>query len=162
MLFSLFPQILELIIPVNNKVVNQNPVELDYVGLDFGQSLLVDIALKTVWVVILLEHFEVPLGQPCWDSLEVGYVLINLHHKLILFIHFMLFVDCGIFSQDLLVHPTCCGGHYSVVVSHLQVAHWQCLTCWILAVEWVQCLGHWVLTLRLSNCLSSSVVLRRA
>ena len=98
MLFSLSSKILELIISINNKVVNQNTVESDNVRLDFGQPLLVNITLKTVWVIILLEHFEVSLGQTGWYSLEVGDVLIYLHYKLVLFINFLLFVDRGIFS----------------------------------------------------------------
>ena len=161
MFFSLFPDVLELIVSINDEVINQYSIESNDIGLNCGQPLLVNIAFKTVCVIVLLKHFQVFLGQSRWDSLEVRNILIYLHHKFALFICFQLFIDCGIFCQNLLMHPTGGGGHHGVVISQIQVVYRQSLACWILAIKWIQSLSHRVLALCLSNRMCSPIVLGR-
>ena len=106
LLLRLPSEILELIASVNNEIINQNTIESNYVVLNFSQPLLVNIALKTVLVIILLKHFQVFLSQASWNSLEVWDVLIYLHDQFVLFICFLLFINGCIFSQNLLMHST--------------------------------------------------------
>lgn len=160
--FRLFSEGLELVIPVNDEIINQNTIEPNYVALYFAQPLLVNIALESVRVVILLKHFQVPLGQSGRNSLEMGDVLVDLHHQFALFICFQLFVNSGVFGQDLLVHSTSCCGHYGIVISQVQVVYRKRLACRILTIEWIKSLSHGILTLSLGNSLSSTIVLRGA
>ena len=104
---------------VNDEIINQNTIEPNYVALYLGQPLLVNITLESVRIIILLKHFQVPLSQSGRKSLEMRNVLVNLHHQFALFICFQLFVNSGVFGQNLLVHSASCRGHYGIVISQV-------------------------------------------
>lgn len=116
-LSSLRLELVELTMSVNHEIVYQNAIKSNDIPLYFGQPFLVNIAFEPVRVTILLEHFEVSLGKSGRNSLEMRDVLVDLHHKFTLFICFHLFINSGVFGQDLLMQSACCRGHYGIMIS---------------------------------------------
>jgi hypothetical protein len=82
-IFQKFGTITAVILPftIHHQGVDQYLVKLFYVLVDFFESLLFIFVL----VRLLTEHLEIIFSQLGRNTLVVGYIAVNLHHKFVPF-----------------------------------------------------------------------------
>lgn len=126
--------------------------------LDLLESLFISITCKVFCVIVFLEKFDISLFDFRWYPLIMRDVLVDLHHKLILFTFHRFVCNEGVISKYAKVtcccHTwSCCIGRTCHPILHLALRRgvkclWDILvitqsilSCWLIVKESVACVG---------------------